>query len=259
MDANFQKWFNRIQEIHTINPERHENQSTYDNTLIENYAWPYMALIPVSAPPEGSGYRPSRVLDVGCAYGSLSIGAKIQGYDVVATDYDSTYANKPVLEKMGIGFHEWDLYADCPIEKSNGLFDVAIFTEVLEHLDFNPIIALLKIRDLLRTGGKLVLSTPRREDSRNWESNDLVSPLPHWSHLPFVRGPVREDRHYHIYSQAELIELLDVCGFRVTSGGVLWNGLSHGLTAYKTAGDCSENAAFYYSEYQRENLWKANA
>lgn len=253
MDNNFKAWFDRIQEIQAINPDRHPNQETYDKTLIENYVWPYMNFVPVSEAP--GGYSQVKLLDVGCAYGSIAIGAKILGYSVTATDFNREYVNEYSLNKMGIDFYEWDLYEEAPFEKSKALYDVVVFTEVLEHLDFNPAIALLHIRDVMRPGGKLILSTPRREDSRNWGSNDLKDVKQHWSHLPWERSAEREDRHYHLYCQAELIELLDVCGFKVTSGAVLWNGLGHGLCAYKAAGDCSMGAAQFYSDYQKENIW----
>ena len=44
-------------------------------------------------------------------------------------------------------------------------FDIIIFTEVMEHLNFNPKPTLKKIHDLLKMNGRLYLSTP---DASDW-------------------------------------------------------------------------------------------
>lgn len=249
-NMNFEQWFKAIQEQHQHGTP-HANQQAYDATLMANYTWPYMQCPPVDRAPHAT-----RLLDVGCAYGSLSLGASLMGYAVTATDYDREYANIPALQANGVTFHEWDVYNVAPFENSNEPFDIVLFTEVLEHLDFNPILALLNIRQHMRPGGKLVLSTPRRENALNWGSNGCETDVAHWSMLPWERTAEREDRHYHLYSQTELVELLDVCGFKITGGALLWDGIGFGLSAYKTAGDTDLNAARFYSEHQRMNVWQ---
>ncbi|MGH1566708.1 MAG: methyltransferase domain-containing protein [Nitrosopumilus sp.] len=44
-------------------------------------------------------------------------------------------------------------------------FDIVIFTEVLEHFNFHPVMILKKIHSLLKSPDKLYLSTP---DSHEW-------------------------------------------------------------------------------------------
>jgi len=102
--------------------------------------------------------RESRILDVGSGYGHISILVKkIFGYDVYAIDHASTAAGR--LNSFGVKFKECDLISeDLPFE--DNYFDIAIFSEVIEHLFVPPQKVLYEIRRVLKPGGKIIVRTP---------------------------------------------------------------------------------------------------
>jgi len=211
-------WMEKIAAIQGAYPS-HPNQKQYDETLAQNYVWPWMCLEQVS-PGRASLY------DVGCAYGSMSIGAHLLGYEVAAFDITGTYVSREALSACGIPFKIWDVAK--PLQAPQA--DVVLFTEVLEHLDINPEGPLRNIWNILKPGGLLVLSTPRFEDDRNHTGFEVRE---HYSLLPKERDGKPEDRHHHLYSEAQLRELLDSTGFAVGSKRLLWDGIGIGLTAWK--------------------------
>ena len=96
---------------------------------------------------------------------------------------------------------------DIPIDES---FDVIIFCEVLEHMVNDPIAALNRIKDKLKLGGTLILSTPnvsRLENiSRMLSGTNIYDPYSGY-------GPY--GRHNREYSQHEVFQLLEHLGFKI--------------------------------------------
>src|SRR5436309_1294076 len=104
------------------------------------------------------------VLDIGCAYGTLLLFAtKLTSCHASAIDFIGGYLSPAVIAKHDIQFRVNNIELDpFPWDRR---FDVIIFTEVLEHLNFCPIPTLRKIAGLLKPGGRLYLSTP---DASAW-------------------------------------------------------------------------------------------
>jgi 2-polyprenyl-3-methyl-5-hydroxy-6-metoxy-1,4-benzoquinol methylase len=63
-----------------------------------------------------------------------------------------------IMQRYALAFARGNIEKD-PLPGGQ-LFDVAIMTEVLEHLNFQPVPTLKKIHASLRPGGTLFLSTP---------------------------------------------------------------------------------------------------
>lgn len=95
----------------------------------------------------------SRVLDVGTGSGWASQYFFERGMEVTALDYDfSTFEyTTPEIQKIASDFRD--------ISKV-GLFDVVIMSHVLEHFS-NPGLILEKVRNLLRSGGILIIIVPK--------------------------------------------------------------------------------------------------
>ena len=154
--------------------------------------------------------RGIRVIDIGCAYGTLSLFTKrLLDAKVTCVDAISAYSPQRLFAAEGVPFLlrniELDDFSDL------GQFDLVIITEVLEHLNFHPRETLKKIRSLLCPDGRLILTTP---DSSEWgvvtkyysSLSEMPDPIP---------GRDWEDAHIWQYSESELRSVLEEAGFRI--------------------------------------------
>jgi len=100
----------------------------------------------------------NKILEIGGAPFHLSACMQKLKYDLTVLDIDPSRfqwfieENKMKVIKCNI---ENDI-----INLEDNSFDLAIFTEVFEHLRINPINTLLKIREKIKMGGLLYLTTP---------------------------------------------------------------------------------------------------
>jgi len=152
-----------------------------------------------------------RVLDIGCAYGTLSLFCKdLFGADIYCVDVNPGYMSKSLIETYGFRFFSANIEVDeLPWRTS---FDVILLTEVLEHFNFHPVPTLKKIAGLLSPGGRLYLSTP---DSAEWgrqkkyykKVDDI--PKPGAGQMQFI------DDHIYHYNKREIMKVVDDSGLRV--------------------------------------------
>jgi 2-polyprenyl-3-methyl-5-hydroxy-6-metoxy-1,4-benzoquinol methylase len=146
------------------------------------------------------------ILDIGCGYGTLALFAKKQyGADVYGID---------MLDRLG------KLKNECIIFKKSNIefdpipwdikFDRIIFTEILEHLLYNPIPTLKKIRESLSDDGTLYLSTPNAcEWGRLTKYYQCISEMP---------NPIKAidiDEHIYQYTEGELRDIINLSGFEI--------------------------------------------
>ena len=91
-------------------------------------------------------------------------------------------------------------------------FDVVLFCEIIEHLQNDPVHALMEIRRILKPGGKLVVTTPNVARLENVlkliDGENIYDPYSDY-------GPY--GRHNREYNQRDLHCLLSENGFRVTT------------------------------------------
>ena len=115
-------------------------------------------------------------------------------------------------------FHQ--IGVDDPSAVGAGSFDVAIATEVIEHL-VRPRNLLGFAKQLLRPGGHLIISTPYH----GYLKNLFIALSNKWdSHL----APLWDGGHIKLWSRKTLSQLLREAGFRVVrfigAGRVLSSG-----------------------------------
>jgi SAM-dependent methyltransferase len=158
-----------------------------------------------------------RTLDIGCGYGTLSLYMqRLLNCDVYTIDFVDGYGNIPSLfakVKSDWFFEVNNIERDTfPWDQK---FDIIIFTEVMEHLNFHPLPTLRKIHNLLSDDGLLYLSTPDASEwgrrTKYYSSLDMI-PLPA-KNLPVV------DDHVYVYTKTELLHVLDEAGFAVKRFG----------------------------------------
>jgi SAM-dependent methyltransferase len=160
---------------------------------------------------EAAAGRKLRCLDVGCAYGTLLLYAiKSLGCEPYAIDF-LPYLDQSLIDDYEVRYQINNIEREdfpWPVR-----FDVILFTEILEHLNFNALPTLEKLRGLLAPAGRLYLSTP---DASQWGKQTKYYPsyrkLPMPS--PDARWPVIDD-HVWQFSESELKKLLAAAGFQI--------------------------------------------
>lgn len=158
---------------------------------------------------------PARILDVGCAQGTLGLRLAEVGYDVSLVDPIPAHIEyaKARHERGRVHFHEGFLGPGCPPEHD---FDVVVCTEVLEHVPA-PAHLLGELAAKTRDGGHVLLTTPNADYVR-------------WGLPSYGRASQRVideaepdsadgDAHRYLFTKAELLTLVRGVGLQVVSHG----------------------------------------
>jgi 2-polyprenyl-3-methyl-5-hydroxy-6-metoxy-1,4-benzoquinol methylase len=153
---------------------------------------------------EFSGRRltAGRMLDVGCGSGTSVRAAVDLGWNATGIDID------PELVELGRRQLEVDLRccSIMEIEEPDDSFDFVRLRDVIEHLP-NPFAALLRLRELLRPGGMLLIATPN-ESSLAAQLRRLVGGRR--DRIATVPPP----HHLHGFGPSTLRRLFDRVGLR---------------------------------------------
>ena len=150
--------------------------------------------------------RARRVVDIGCGNGALCRELASRGYEVVGCEPSTEGLRFAQDAAPQLVFHELGA-DDDPSPIGNESFDVAIATEVIEHL-VRPRSLPRFAGQLLRPGGHLIISTPYHGYLKN-----LVLALSNkWdAHL----NPFWDSGHIKFWSYKTLSQLLNESGFRI--------------------------------------------
>lgn len=108
----------------------------------------------------GKGHK---ILEVGCRSGNLT-QYFVKGNEVVGVDIDQI-ALKLFHERLGCQGH-WIDVDEEPLPFEDQVFDIVVFSEVMEHVRF-PQKVLKEIHRVLKVGGKLIGSVPNAFRLRN--------------------------------------------------------------------------------------------
>lgn len=150
------------------------------------------------------------IVDLGCGYGTLlSFAAGIYGTTGTCFDVES-YLQPGIQRKYRLQFLERNIEKD-PFPDDR-LYDVAIMTEVIEHLNFQPVPTLKKIYNILDEGGTFFLSTP--DAGSSWgKTTKYYSSL---NEIPELDLNVEWiDDHIWQYSWKELEGVMHEAGFKI--------------------------------------------
>jgi 2-polyprenyl-3-methyl-5-hydroxy-6-metoxy-1,4-benzoquinol methylase len=135
----------------------------------------------------------------------LATGAVVHGLD-----FDPVYMTDGLRSMEGIEWAESNVELD-PIPWS-GPFDFIVFSEVLEHLNFQAVPTLRKLVGVLRPGGRIYLSTP---DASEWGETTVYHNS--YAELPMPSEDLREDvvdDHVWQFSESELVQVLAESGLK---------------------------------------------
>ena len=144
--------------------------------------------------PDPGGW--ARLLDVGCACGYLIDVALEAGYDAYGVEFSgaaAAQASLPARARIVVGSVE------AMARQRLGEFDVITAFDIIEHTQ-DPVAFLGELRELLRPGGSLLLTTP-----------DVLHPL-RW--VMGARWPMLQPlQHTFLFSRLSMRMALERAGF----------------------------------------------
>jgi 2-polyprenyl-3-methyl-5-hydroxy-6-metoxy-1,4-benzoquinol methylase len=150
--------------------------------------------------------RARRIVDIGCGNGALCRALASRGYEVVGCEPAAEIFQLAQHGAPELVFHRLGV-DDDPSAIGNESFDVAIATEVIEHL-VRPFNLPRFAKQLLRPGGHLIISTPYH----GYLKNLFLALANSWdAHL----SPFWDGGHIKFWSYKTLSQLLNESGFRI--------------------------------------------
>lgn len=195
---------------------QHDIEELWDHSINPHVASAYAArlnlLLEVVSRLAGPG---GRVLDVGCAQGTLGLMLAERGFSVSLLDVRSTNIDysRARYERGNVNFHVGLLAEHTP---PGADYDVVLCTEVLEHVP-EPSRLLSQLADKARSGGYVCLTTPNADYA--------------FSALPSYGGANQQvidtaeansldgDAHRYLYTREELVALVRGVGLRLETHG----------------------------------------
>ncbi len=187
---------------------REEHYYTKRYAQFERGFWSH---IPQWLEEAGARSKPSRVLDVGCAYGTLAalcsrlFDCQVECADVVP------FLTPEVAQVYGLTVHFPLNVETDPLP--GGPFDIVLLTETMEHFNFHPVPTLRKIGEALGEEGRIFLTTP---DAATWGRVTQ-----YYASLDDVPWPPKRhpdqwvDAHIWQYTRAELMNVIEAAGLAV--------------------------------------------
>jgi 2-polyprenyl-3-methyl-5-hydroxy-6-metoxy-1,4-benzoquinol methylase len=160
--------------------------------------------------------RDRDVLDVGCATGYLARALVAQGCTVTGVELDEDAARQAAPHLAEVRLADLDR-TDLARLGLGRRFDVVVFADVLEHLK-DPLRALRASVDLLRPGGRVVVSIPN-------VAHGSVRLALLDGRFDYREIGLLDDTHIRFFTRSTLLELLTAAGLvpsdvRRTTAGV---------------------------------------
>ncbi len=155
-----------------------------------------------------AGDKPLRILDVGCAQGSLALLLAERGHTVLAVDIRPQFL--AYAESRYTQGEVRFIAANALEDELPGEHDLIFANQVIEHLVY-PAQFLSRLQWLLKPGGRLVTTTPNGAYVKNNLPSyaELGDPRA-WEHLQFTADG---DGHFFAYSAEELGDMFESAGF----------------------------------------------
>ncbi len=141
--------------------------------------------------------------------------AKTLNIDVMVVDFPNAInLNKKYYDALGFNTMSLDLLEDV-IELPGNTYDLLLCAEIIEHVPKSPFEQLTKFKDTIKTGGKIVITTPNMGSIAHLGKVLLMRPLLPPAEQTF--SPVsfeNEGVHRREYMACEIISALEKLKFR---------------------------------------------
>lgn len=116
--------------------------------------------------------EPCRVLDIGSHYLHQALLLQALGHEMTGIDVGIFTGAGMVKERAARfcirNFEVNDIETGRFLPGQDGRFDLILFTEVLEHITFNPVRFWQRVYELLSPGGLVYISTPNSMRPAEW-------------------------------------------------------------------------------------------
>ncbi len=149
-----------------------------------------------------------RVLDVGCAQGTLALLLAERGHQVVAVDLRADFL-RYAKTRYELGQIEF-VRADVLKDEISGTFDLVFANQIVEHLVY-PRRLLSALRRRLASGGRLVMTTPNADYFRS--RLPTFSQLGDAANFEHLQNSADGDGHFYAYTAEELVQEFVAAGF----------------------------------------------
>ena len=162
-----------------------------------------------------------RVLEIGAFFGLVCLTLKKFGLDVVAADIPEYMEMPEQVERFGrngvtrasVRLQEYLMPFD------DERFDIIIMTEVLEHLNFNPVPLIKEINRIGAKDSLFYLSLPNLAYYMNrirfLFGNSMLQPIKAYVEQVTPGSIEIVNGHWREYTKAEIAELLICLGYRI--------------------------------------------
>lgn len=146
-------------------------------------------------------------LELGSFRGYMMIAASLIGYKVSGVDLDKYVDEiRELSEKYNFINLPLDLEKNI-LPFSDDSFDVIIFSEVLEHLNFHPGQVFSEIARVLKKNGVIIITTPNLT-----RLNNIVKLIFNQSINAELDKGFHEGTHYREYTSKEIVYLMSQAG-----------------------------------------------
>jgi 2-polyprenyl-3-methyl-5-hydroxy-6-metoxy-1,4-benzoquinol methylase len=194
-------WSAEVQALY-----RHDMQEIWDRTIAPHVWNQYHNQLKYYL--EIAGTERKNILDVGCAQGTLALLLAERGHRVTAVDLRPAF-----LEYAQSRYTHGDIkfiVANVLEDELPDNFDLIFANQIIEHLVY-PQKLLTKLRQRLKSGGRLVVTTPNGAYLRNVlpSFRQLGNPK-EWEHLQHTADG---DGHFYAYLLEELLDIFKSSGF----------------------------------------------
>ena len=185
------------------------NGGTEESYLADHYRRFVVTLEEFRSTWNGNG---GRVIDIGAHWLHQAVMWRQTGFDVTAVDLPGTFA-EPSVRRLA---QAMDIpLVPCPdLEHAAELaaipddsMDVVLFTEILEHITFNPIEFWRQVYRILAPGGRIVVTTPNYYSwkGRAWQFARYLSGNGGGIPVSQVLGMHTYGHHWREYSRKEVL------------------------------------------------------
>jgi len=156
---------------------------------------------------------PVKVLDIGAHELHIALACRALGFEVTGVDvaeFTTATHIKRLASEHNIELFTCDLSLEKKLPVPDDAFDLVLFFETLEHLNFHPLNLMRELARVVKPGGLLAVTTPNQ-----LSIGMLVRFIRRRSSFQDIRTPYSIATHYRLYTRDEVESLMDAAGLKV--------------------------------------------